>query len=293
MVQSFPLVTIIAISYNHEEFLEETLESIKNQTYGNIELIILDAFSKDQSVSKINSWLQRNPEVEAKTIFQAETKKITANANEALELATGEFYQILSCDDVLLSDKIESQVKVFQDSDENLGVVYCDASKIDKESNEIDQPTFFAERNWKSESQLPSGMIFPLLLTDYFITAPSVLVRKSMAMEVGGYNSEVMMEDLDLFLKMAQKFSFKGLFQIGVKYRILETSLLRSTDPFNRQSNRLKIYASYLGQKGEWDRFITHQFLLAYQGKSTFYKLVFSIYAGLQKFLRTKFKEHY
>ena len=52
MIISNPLVSIIACCYNHEKFLVETLDSIKSQTYINIELIIIDDFSKDSSVKK-------------------------------------------------------------------------------------------------------------------------------------------------------------------------------------------------------------------------------------------------
>ncbi|MEN2281245.1 glycosyltransferase [Algoriphagus sp. SE2] len=292
-VKNLPLVSIIAISYNHEEFLEEALDSIIAQTYPDIEIVLVDAFSKDQSVSKINEWINRNPSVKIKTIFQSSTKKITENANEALKIVEGEYYQILSCDDVLLPHKIEEQVRVFQESDQKLGVVYCDAEKIDKESKSLKALTFFQERSWTEASQLPSGMIFPMLLMDYFICAPTVLVKKELALKVGGYNPESMMEDLDLFLKMAQEYSFKGLVQVGVKYRVLETSLLRSTDPFYRQSTRLKIYSQYLGQKGEWDRFITHQFLIAHRTKSSLLKMVYSLQIGIQKFLKSQLEKYY
>lgn len=292
-MKNLPLVSIIAIAYNHEKFLEEALDSIISQTYPEIEIIIVDACSKDQSVSKIENWIAKNPEARVKTIFQSSTKKITENANDALKLVEGEFYQILSCDDVLMPQKIEDQVKVFQESDEKLGVVYCDAEKINDESEPLNQPTFFQERNWTSASQLPSGMIFPMLLMDYFIIAPTVLVKKECTLKVGGYNPESMMEDLDLFLKMAQQFSFKGVFQVGVKYRVLETSLLRSTDPFYRQATRLKIYSEYLGQNGEWDRFITHQFLIAHKAKSSILKILYSFQLAVQKFLKSQFKKHY
>ncbi|SFT40210.1 Glycosyl transferase family 2 [Algoriphagus locisalis] len=288
-----PLVSIIAIAYNHASFLEETLDSVVGQTYKSIELIIVDAFSNDESVVKIKDWIQRNPEVKVKTLFQSETKKITENANDALKLADGEYYQILSCDDVLMPGKIASQIITFQNSDDRLGVVYSDAVKIDEKGVEINAPTFFQERDWQEASQLPSGMIFPMLLMDYFIVAPTVLVKKEYAIRVGGYNPESMMEDLDLFLKMAQRYSIKGLFQVDVKYRVLETSLLRSTNAFNKQSNRLKIYADFIDQKGEWDRYITYQFLLAHRSKSLMLKLFYFFHSQFHKILKFKFKINY
>ena len=56
-MNNYPLVSIIACCYNHEKFVEETLDGIISQTYENIELIIIDDFSTDSSVKKINNWI--------------------------------------------------------------------------------------------------------------------------------------------------------------------------------------------------------------------------------------------
>ena len=58
MMNNRPYVSIIACCYNHEKFVEETLDSVKSQTYKNIELIIIDDFSTDDSVKKINTWIR-------------------------------------------------------------------------------------------------------------------------------------------------------------------------------------------------------------------------------------------
>ena len=54
-----PLVSIIALCYNHASYLEETLDSIIEQTYPNIQLIILDDCSSDNSVELINAWIKK------------------------------------------------------------------------------------------------------------------------------------------------------------------------------------------------------------------------------------------
>ena len=55
-----PLVSIVALCYNHESYLKETLDSILNQTYKNIQLIIIDDCSKDNSISLIKNWIHKN-----------------------------------------------------------------------------------------------------------------------------------------------------------------------------------------------------------------------------------------
>lgn len=62
-MQNFPLVSVICLSYNHEAYVVEALDSVINQTYPNIELLIADDCSTDNSVSVIQDWLQNHPNV--------------------------------------------------------------------------------------------------------------------------------------------------------------------------------------------------------------------------------------
>ena len=284
MEKELPLVSIIAIAYNHEQYLVQTLDSILHQDYPNIELILIESASQDQSASLIKEWV-KDKNLPIQTIFQKQPRSITQNANEGLSLVSGKYFQILSCDDILEAQKISKQVEVFQNSDNQLAVVYCDAVKIDEKGELMHTPSFFEERSWQHESQLPSGSIFTLLLQDYFLVAPTVLVNTQIVKDFGGYDEQSMMEDLDIFLRLSQKFGFKGIPYKGVQYRILQTSLLRSTSATKRQINRLMLYSRFLGQKGEWDRYISYQFLLLKKDSSLFYRFLYSIHRLIQKLL--------
>lgn len=288
--RELPLVSMLAIAYNHEKFLTDTLDSIISQDYPNIELIIMDAASEDSSAALIKEWV-KDKDFSIKTVFQTSTKTITQNANECLALASGKYFQIISCDDILEPTKISRQVEVFLKSDESLAVVYCDGTKIDENSTNLDEPSFFEERLWLSESQLPSGCIFPILLQDYFIVAPTVLVDLEKVKIHGGYNPQSMMEDLDIFLRLSQTFSIKGIYFKGVKYRVLQTSLLRSASVKKRQLNRLMLYANFIGQKTDWDRFIAHQYLLTRKDDSIFYRFLFNLNRLITKQILIKVKQ--
>lgn len=290
VIQDLPLVTLLAIAYNHEKFLIDTLDSILAQDYPNLELIIMDAASSDASVSLIKEWV-KDKTLPIQTVFQPTTKTLTQNANEGLELASGKYFQIISCDDTLEPAKISRQVEVFLKSDDRLAVVYCDATKIDENGKDLDEPSFFEERSWFAESQLPSGCIFPMLLQDYFIVAPTVLVDLQKVKALGGYNPKSMMEDLDIFLRLSQEFSFKGISFKGVRYRILQTSLLRSASARKRQMNRLMLYSNFIGQKGDWDRFIAHHYILARKSDSWFYRFLFNLNRVITKGILKRVKQ--
>lgn len=282
-----PLVTMMAIAFNHEKFLIDTLDSILAQDYPNIELIIIDSASSDGSAALIQEWV-KDKELPIQTIFQSNTKTISQNANEGLELASGKYFQIISCDDILEPSKISRQVEVFLKSDEHLAVVYCDAIKIDEHGEELEEPSFFGERSWLGESQLPSGSIFPLLLQDYFIVAPTVLVDLARVKSLGGYNPKSMMEDLDIFLRLSRSFGFRGIYFKGVRYRVLQTSLTRSTPVRKRKLTRLMLYSNFLGQTGEWDRFIAYQYLLAFKSDSVIYQIVLNLNKLITKWVLKK-----
>lgn len=288
--KGLPLVSMLAIAYNHENYLIETLESILAQDYPNLELIVIDVASSDSSAELIKNWVKDKP-IPIQTLYQDTTKTITQNANEGLALASGKYFQIISCDDVLEVSKVSMQVDVFLKSDDTLAVVYCDAIKIDANGREIQEPSFFEERAWNAESQLPSGCIFPMLLQDYFIVAPTVLVDLEKVRNQGGYNPKSMMEDLDIFLRLSQNFSFRGISYKGVRYRILNTSLLRSSSVKNRQLNRLMLYSNFIGQKGDWDRFIAHNFLLAHKSDKLFYRLLYNLNKLILKGILSRVKQ--
>ena len=68
-----PLVSVIVVTYNSSKYIIETLDSIKNQTYSNLEIIITDDSSNDMTMSRINNWLDRNKEI--KKLSTDELKK--------------------------------------------------------------------------------------------------------------------------------------------------------------------------------------------------------------------------
>lgn len=100
-------VSIIVISYNHEQFVEQCINSINSQSYKNIEIIIVDNNSTDSSAKILNQYsLQKN----IKLIFLKENGGITGGINEGLKYVTGEFVTFFASDDVMVSNRIERQV---------------------------------------------------------------------------------------------------------------------------------------------------------------------------------------
>jgi glycosyltransferase involved in cell wall biosynthesis len=115
-----PLVSVLIPLYNKVDYFEETLQSVLNQTYPNIEIIIVDDGSTDGSLDIAKNYLSKNI-----IIFEQENKGASAARNKAFELSKGDYIQYLDADDILDQFKIEEQVKVLDQNYECLAISKC------------------------------------------------------------------------------------------------------------------------------------------------------------------------
>ena len=116
-----PLVSITIFSYNQSSYICDAIDSVINQTYTNLEIIIVDNGSTDGSKDIIQRYLS-----DERVVFlnHADNEKFSIRQNEACALSTGEFIGILYADDYYLLDKIEKQVNLFETLDNSYGVVH-------------------------------------------------------------------------------------------------------------------------------------------------------------------------
>ena len=115
-MENKPLVSIVVITYNSSEYVLETLESAKAQTYTNIELIVSDDCSTDETVSICKKWFEANKDRFVNTIMvEAEINSgVPANANRGLAECKGEWIKFIAGDDILVSTGIEEFVKKYE-----------------------------------------------------------------------------------------------------------------------------------------------------------------------------------
>lgn len=120
-----PLVSIVVITYNSADFVIETLESAKSQTYKNIELIISDDSSKDNTLEVCEKWLAENKnEFVSSTIVRApKNSGIPANCNRGINAANGEWIKIIAGDDILLPGCIQDNIN-FTSTNQGAKIVF-------------------------------------------------------------------------------------------------------------------------------------------------------------------------
>jgi glycosyltransferase involved in cell wall biosynthesis len=217
-MQNFPLVSVICLSYNHEDYVVEALNSVINQTYPNIELLIADDCSTDNSVEKIQNWLQHHPKVH----FLANEKNMgnTKTFNQLAKKATGEYIIDLAADDVLLPNCVEKQIETFQKTKyKNLGIVYGNII-------EINQDGAFLKNYYTELDEPKSGDIYSMVIGRMTkICSVSSMVKKLVYEKIGYYDEELAYEDLDLWIRASRIFDFEYFPEIVAKKRETPNSL--------------------------------------------------------------------
>ncbi len=193
-----PKVSILALCYNHEPFLDEALGSIEALRYDNLEVWIADDCSTDQSKEIILSWKEKHPKWNV--VFHEENKGNCITFNELLNNCSGQYVLDFATDDVLESESFESWVNQIN-AHGDCGFCYADAWIFE---SDLSQRILHSKKNLYST--FPEGQILSRLFSPKFICPPAVLFRKSALAEIGGYDESLAYEDWDVWLRLARKF---------------------------------------------------------------------------------------
>jgi glycosyltransferase involved in cell wall biosynthesis len=223
-MQENPLVSIICLAFNHEKFVVETLNSVVEQNYQPIELIIVDDCSTDNTKLVINNWLLSHPEIQF--IVNEVNRGNTKSFNNALKFAKGEYIIDLAADDLIVPNGIELQINAFQNSKyQNLGVVYGNAEIINEDGS-FNSYYFPVDANGKVISKRVTGNIYSSVLsTGDSICSVSALFKKSVFDFLEGYDETLDYEDLDSWIRASREYEFDFIDEVLVKKRTVTNSL--------------------------------------------------------------------
>lgn len=228
MAKGIPLVTVIALCYNHEKFVEKTLQSIVSQSYTNIELIIVDDFSTDKSREKILQFSENN--FCSVIIFNEKNLGNCRSFNKAFAIAKGKYIIDLSTDDVMLPERIEKQVKKFEQCNAQTGVVHTGASYIDEKSK------LLKSTPQSTDKSLPEGDVYMYFLKGSFIIPCTMMIKKEVLDQLGGYDETLAYEDFDFWIRSSRTWEYAYIPEILSLQRIVAGS--HSTN-FYRKHNKL------------------------------------------------------
>lgn len=211
-----PLVSVMALCYNHSSFVIQALDSVLNQTYKNIELIIIDDNSTDGSQEIIENWIKEYKE-ECTFIKHKVNRTIGYSYNEFLRLAKGKFISSISTDDFFEPSKTEKQLEAFRFLDSDFGIIYSDLNVVDK-SNNVLNTSFY---DWyMGEKSPPSGNLLEKFIYLNPVQVTGTLVKREVYNQVGPYDESMAAEDWDMGFRWARLYKFQFFPEVLASYRI-------------------------------------------------------------------------
>lgn len=198
----YPLVSVVCPTYNEKDFFKPALESLLNQTYPNIEIVIVDSSTNNEVKKVIKKY-------ENKIHYYWKEKSGIADAlNYGIEQAKGEFIARMDADDISVKDRIEKQV-TFLIAHRDIMVLGTQAFIINAEGEVIGQSSLSTEN-----SSIKADLIF----TGSFLH-PSVMFRRQIFDDGIRYDGDFIAEDYDLWTRVALKYNMGNLPEKLIYYR--------------------------------------------------------------------------
>lgn len=199
------LVSVAVITYNSSRFIVNTLESIKNQTYNNIELIISDDYSTDNTIEICRNWLSMNSSrfVRTEIIQSTVNTGITANINRAYIASRGVWIKPIAGDDALLEDCVENNM-IYINANKSAEVVFS-KMKVMSDDYSVQQLGERVFDKYHMKLCLPQKELKYLILCENFIPAATTFMKKALWQEMGGFDESIpMMEDWPFWIKLVR-----------------------------------------------------------------------------------------
>lgn len=189
-------VSIIIPTYNAEKFINQTINSVINQTYQDWELIIVDDFSQDSTREILKRWKEKNNKI--KIIFLEKNSGGPAHPkNVGFLQASGKYIAYLDHDDEWLPEKLAKQVAVLE-SDNSVGLISCEASTINVSGKIIGQVKI---------ENIPEDGVFPrIFFVDFICSNSSIVIPRRVIEKVGGRDESVnigIAEDREIEMRIA------------------------------------------------------------------------------------------
>lgn len=200
-----PLVSVIIPCYNGEKYISEAIQSVRNQTYTNIEIIVVDDNSQDNT-KKI---IEMNHE-DVRLIEHKENRGIAATRNTGITQAQGKYVSLLDQDDIYMETRIEKMVRILE-RNPTLGMAISNYFKIDEKGEKIGRRDVqYDLMNWTTND------IAKFLIFDHWryqqphLPLTSDFIRTDVFDKIGYYNEDLFgFNDQDFLLRLSEEYDVK------------------------------------------------------------------------------------
>jgi len=244
-----PLVTVVIPSYNHERYVSQAIESVVSQSYRNIEIVVIDDGSKDQSVQIITSLAEKH----GFTVIARENRGLARTLNEGIGLARGTYISFVASDDYYLPSRVENAVRQLEKSSGKVACVYCDGHIVDEAGKEIG---LFGDRHPRPLV----GSIYDNLLVGNWIPGMGVTFKAEVLKQFK-FDERFKIEDHTLFLRMFKDDKHELVFynDLGFAYRWHGNNISKPGELMDIENKLIEYYFEDVGRYAEFKRHVKNR----------------------------------
>jgi glycosyltransferase involved in cell wall biosynthesis len=239
MLNSKPLLSVVVANYNAGSYIGECLQSILEQTYKNIEIVISDDGSTDNSPGVIKEFEKKYPDI-VKGVYSPVNRGVAQTRHEAILHAKGEFLTTLDSDDYYYDNqKLEKEMELVLKYKGKTGkdiLAFSNTVMVKEDKTLI--------RTQGNTGNIKEGEIFNDIITRSCMIPRDFLMIKSAYFRVGGYDFSLRThEDWDLKIRLSKRFEFYYTGCSGTAYR-RHSQGLSSLSYFQRTNNLWRVFSS-------------------------------------------------
>jgi glycosyltransferase involved in cell wall biosynthesis len=239
-----PLVGVTIPMYNASQTIDSTVASVCAQTYRNLDIVIVDDGSTDDSAQKVRGWAEREPRLR---LLRQENSGVAAARNLGAANTNADYLAFIDADDLWAPAKIEVQLDALIKSGEEVGLVYSWYAHID----DTDRVLSLSHR-----PEAEGWVLRDLLQTNVVGNGSSALFRRAAFESAGGFdpalrdNDAQGSEDLAIYLRAAELCEFRVIKRHLVGYRILANNM--SSDPMRMVRSCSLVLSEYRQRHAEF-----------------------------------------
>lgn len=204
-----PLVTVLMSAYNHEQYVEQAIRSILEQSYQDFELIVIDDGSTDSTPVII----QRLSEEYGFYFERQANQGLTPTLNKLNRMARGKYTAGCASDDFWPLNRLEEQVQAF-DENPDVDLVLGNLKGVDAEGNLEQKCRFRLDRIIDGESAFED-----LIWLRKSFQTTTHMMRRTVWEELGGYDESIPVEDIDWMLRVTRNYNVKAIDKVWAYYR--------------------------------------------------------------------------
>lgn len=243
------LISVVVICYNAEATITETLESVKKQTYSNIELVISDDCSTDSTVDIAKKWIKKNRERFSHIILlkSKKNKGVVANCNRGISAAKGTYIQCVAGDDRLPKEAVEEKYSFAKEN--HVSIVLSKVKPFGKNGVKVHMMRQYYAEVYHILQMSRTEQLHKNLMRNYIPGPMASFFQKEFFENMGGHDTKYdMLEDWPFALKLLQKDIPLLLLEKELhEYRVSSTSLSGGTNnPLMRKDIR-KVWKNNIG----------------------------------------------